>query len=299
MNDQSKNDSKEVILITGSSTGFGRLMAETLARSGYTVFATMRNLSGKNAEPASDLLELAQREQLSLHVVEIDVKDDDSVAKGVEDVIRQAGSLDVLVNNAGVMYTGITEGYTVEQARNQFEPNFFGVIRMNRAVLPQMRAQKNGLIISVSSLAGGLLFPFFGLYCASKHALEALALAYRYDLAALGIDSVVIEPALFATNLLASNDQPQDQTRLPAYAPLNDEVDRVIGDIENGQLDPQIVVDDIIKLLETPFGRRPFRTISGPDFGLEPVNRLKNNAQQSLLQAMDLAHLELPPVSLV
>jgi NAD(P)-dependent dehydrogenase (short-subunit alcohol dehydrogenase family) len=296
---QNRENTGKVILITGSSTGFGRLMAETLARSGYTVFATMRNLSSKNSTHVATLHELAIRENLSLNVVEVDVTNDESVEQGVAEVVRKAGQIDVLINNAGIMYTGITEGYTLEQARNQFEPNFFGVIRMNRAVLPQMRAQKSGLIISLSSLAGGLVFPFFGLYCASKHALEALALAYRYDLAALGIDSVVIEPALFATNLLASNDPPSDQTCLQGYTTLNDEVSRVIRDIENGQLDPQIVVYDIVKLLETPFGQRPFRTILGSDFDLEPVNYLKNDAQRSLLAAMKLAHLELSPVSIV
>jgi NAD(P)-dependent dehydrogenase (short-subunit alcohol dehydrogenase family) len=292
MNDQSKKDSKKVILVTGSSTGFGRLVAETLARKGYSVFATMRNLAGKNATHAAALRELAIQEDLSLEVVEIDVTDDESVEQGVAKVIHRAGCIDVLINNAGVMYIGITEGYALEQARNQFEPNFFGVIRMNRAVVPQMRAQKSGLIISLSSLAGGLLFPFAGLYCASKHALEALSLAYRYELAAFGVDSVVIEPGPFATNLLDTNDLPRDQTCLQQYGVLNDEVIHLLENIKNGQLDPQIVVDDITNLIEIPFGQRPFRTIPGPDFGLAAVNPSKDKAQQGLLQALDLTQLD-------
>jgi NAD(P)-dependent dehydrogenase (short-subunit alcohol dehydrogenase family) len=280
---------KKVVLVTGSSSGFGRLAAEALACEGYIVFATMRDLSGKNATHAAALRKLAQIENLSLYVVEIDVTNDESVEQGVAEVIRQTGRIDVLINNAGVMYTGITEAYTLEQARNQFEPNFFGVIRMNRAVLPQMREQNSGLIISLSSLAGGLVFPFFGLYCASKYALEALSLAYRYDLAGFEIDSVVIEPGPFATNLLNTNDQPRDLARLAEYGELNDEVTRVIHDIEKAQLQPQIVVDEIIKLIETPYGDRPFHTIPGPDFGLEPINSLKKQVQQELLQAMNLA----------
>ncbi|MBC8042153.1 MAG: SDR family oxidoreductase [Rhizobacter sp.] len=286
-----------VVLITGSSTGFGRLTAETLARKGYEVYASMRNLTGKNAANAEALQALAKKENLKLHVVEIDVTNDESAERGASAVIEKAGRIDVLINNAGVMYWGITEGYTLEQARNQFEPNFFGVIRLNRAVLPQMRRQQSGLIISISSLAGGLTFPFFALYCASKQALESLALGYRYDLTAFGIDCVVVEPGPFATNLLETNDPPRDTDRAAAYGELGSDLQHLIQSLEGGMQDAQLVADDIAKLIEIPFGARPFRTIPGSDFGMSPLNTAKDQAQHGLLQALNLEKLEATKIS--
>lgn len=291
------SENAKVILITGSSTGFGRLAAETLARKGYRVYATMRNLAGKNAAHAQALRALAKQESLDLSVIELDVTKDESVDTAVAEVIQHAGRLDVVINNAGVMYWGITEGYTLEQARAQFEPNFFGVLRLNRAALPQMRKQQSGLIISVSSLAGGLTFPFFALYCASKQALEALALGYRYDLSAFGIDSVVIEPGPFSTNLLETNDPPRDASRLTDYGKQLEQLKGMWQSIEAGMQDSTLVVNEMIKLIETPFGERPFRTIPGADFGMSHLNAAKDQAQSGLLQAVGLSQLNPEPVT--
>ncbi len=285
-------NTQNVVLITGSSSGFGYLAAQTLARKGYSVYATMRDIEGRNAAPTEQLRAVAREENLSLEVVELDVTKDASVALAVGSVIERAGKIDVLVNNAGVMYSGVTEAYTLEQAYQQFEPNFFGVIRMNRAVLPHMRQQKSGLLIHLGSLASGLMFPFYGLYCASKHAVEALALSYRYDLSSLGIDSVVVEPGPFATNLLGTNDPPRDQECLAAYGPVADIPSKVTQNIEAGLQDPQVAVDSIVNLIESPTGERPFRTVPGFDFGLRPVNAAKEIAQQGLLEALALQELE-------
>ncbi len=283
---------KKVVLITGSSSGFGHLSVQTLARKGYSVYATMRDIEGRNAAPTEQLRTLAKTENLEVEVVELDVTKDDSVDKGVQTVIDRAGRIDVLVNNAGVMYGGITEAYTLEQAYQQFEPNFFGVIRMNRAVLPHMRGQKSGLLIHIGSLASGLMFPFYGLYCASKHALEALALSYRYELSGFGIDSVIVEPGPFATSLLGTNDLPRDQECLTAYGPIADIPGKIVQGFEPQMQDPQLVADSITGLVETPFGKRPFRTIPGLDFGLIPVNAAKETAQQNLLAGLGLQQLD-------
>jgi NAD(P)-dependent dehydrogenase (short-subunit alcohol dehydrogenase family) len=281
-----------VVLITGSSSGFGYLTAQTLARKGYSVYAAMRDIDGRNVAPSEQLRTLAKKENLSLEVVELDVTKDESVTFGVRTVIDRAGKIDVLVNNAGVMYSGVTEAYTLEQAYQQFEPNFFGVMRMNRAVLPYMRQQKNGLLIHLGSLASGLMFPFYGLYCASKHAVEALALSYRYDLSSFGIDSVIVEPGPFATNLLGTNDPPRDQECLTAYGSITDMPTKITQNIEATLQDPQMVVDSIAHLIEQPAGERPFRTVPGADFGLRPVNTAKEVAQQGLLEALGLQELE-------
>ena len=164
-----------VVLITGASTGFGRNAAERLARRGHRVFATMRDIKGRNAEHRDALERLAVRESLPLHVLELDVTDDQSVQKAVQGALQEAGRLDVVINNAGVAGLGVTEAYTLEQVQQIFDVNFFSVVRVNRAVLPSMRQQRSGLLIHVSSGAGRVVVPGFGADRASKFAMEALA----------------------------------------------------------------------------------------------------------------------------
>jgi NAD(P)-dependent dehydrogenase (short-subunit alcohol dehydrogenase family) len=129
-------ESKQVVLITGSSTGFGRMIAETLARHGHTVFATMRDLEGRNATNASTIRTLAARESLPLHVLELDVTNDVSVDRAVQVATEQAGRVDVAINNAGYGLEGLAEAVTTEQAQQIMDTNFFGSVRVNRAVPP-------------------------------------------------------------------------------------------------------------------------------------------------------------------
>ncbi|WP_017314368.1 SDR family oxidoreductase [Mastigocladopsis repens] len=291
---------QQVILVTGSSHGFGRLTALTLARQGHTVFASMRAITGRNSTVSAEMQDTAKQEGLSLHVMELDVTEDASVEDCVKRIVEQTGRIDVLVNNAGVMYGGITEAYTLEQVRRQMEVNFFGVVRMNRAVLPYMRQQGNGLLVHVTSLAGGLVFPFFGLYCASKAALEAVAESYHYELFSLGIDSVIIEPGPFQTNLTTSLEGPQDQERLAQYGTVAEIARQLLDGVdqpssEGVYQDPQIVADIVAELVAMPSGKRPLRTIAGAiDFGLSPVNEAKLQAQRVALDAWGLTQLTQP-----
>src|SRR4051794_10135217 len=162
----------KVVLITGSSTGFGRATAELLSRHGYTVFATMRDSVGRNSKHREALESLAVKDKVSIHVVEMDVSNDTSVSTATERILERVGRIDVVINNAGVAALGITEAYTVEKIQKLFEVNFFGVMRVNRAVLPTMRRQRSGLLIHVSSAAGRAVAPYCGIYSASKFALE-------------------------------------------------------------------------------------------------------------------------------
>ncbi len=173
-----------VAIVTGTSHGFGELTAVTLARRGHHVFAGMRGISGRNAPAADNLRAVAADDALALAPIELDVTDDASVGAAVDSVLAEAGRIDIVVNNAGVLYIGITEAFTIEQAREQLDVNLLGAARLNRAVLPHMRERRSGLLVHVSSIGGRLTFPFYGLYCASKYALEALAEAYRYELSA-------------------------------------------------------------------------------------------------------------------
>jgi len=184
------------VLITGCSSGIGLLTAQHFARHGDRVFATLRD-PAKAGE-----LERTRAEGMPLSVHRLDVTDPASVTAAVRDVLAAAGSIDVLVNNAGIELRSSIEDADDEDVRHQFETNVFGALRMIRAVLPAMRARRAGTIVNVSSIAGLVARPYGGLYAASKHALEAIAEALHFEVQPLGIRVVLIEPGQYGTRLL-------------------------------------------------------------------------------------------------
>ena len=280
------------VLITGASSGFGRLIAETLARNNYQVFATMRNINGKNAGPAQELRELAKRESLALHVVELDVTDDGSVERAIRTVIDESGRIDVLVNNAGYGLMGVTEAVTLEQAQRIMDTNFFGAVRMNRAVLPYMRRQKGGLLIHISSGAGRVVVPSMGFYCASKWAMEALAEEYRYELASLGIDSVIIQPGAYPTAVFNNIERAGDAPREEAYGAVKGIADRVLGMLGGAKGDPQEIADAVLRTIETPPGQRKLRQRVGSGVqGIVDLNQLSETVQGQILAAFGMTEL--------
>src|SRR5437899_924890 len=179
----------KTILITGASSGFGRDTAETLWRAGHTVYASMRRAQGKNREAAEAL------RKLGIKTVELDVSDDASVEAGVNKVLAEAGTIDVLVNNAGIASVGVTEAFTAEQAKVIFDTNVIGLLRVTRAVLPSMRQKRDGLIINIGSVLGRVTFPFLGIYGTSKMAVQALTDSLRYEVSQLGIKVVKVRPS--------------------------------------------------------------------------------------------------------
>ncbi|MEM6585233.1 MAG: SDR family oxidoreductase, partial [Pseudomonadota bacterium] len=187
------------VLITGCSSGFGRLAAESFARQGARVFATMRRMPRKEAE---ELRILALNEKLDLQVIEIDVTSDKQVEEGVAQAIAMAGgTLDVLINNAGISYAGPIEIQDMDATRHMFETNVYGPHRMARAVLPAMREAKSGLIINVSSQLGKVIVPAYGQYSPTKFALEAMSQSLAYELVPHGIDVTIIQPGGYPTNI--------------------------------------------------------------------------------------------------
>ena len=189
----------KTFLITGTSSGFGRLGALHYARLGAKVFATMRNLPRPEA---NSLRQEAEREKLDLHVLELDVLSDEQVASAVAEAERRAGgALDVVVNNAGIVIGGPVEVHDIEAARLAFETNVFGVHRVTRAALPAMRARRSGLIVNVSSQQGRVIMPGGGLYAPTKFALEAMSEQLAYELVPHGIDVVIIQPGGFPTKV--------------------------------------------------------------------------------------------------
>ena len=254
------------VLITGTSTGFGRDTAERLARRGDHVFATMRDVQGRNAQHREALEALATRERLRLRVLALDVTDQASVDHAIAEAVTEAGGLDVVINNAGIAALGVTEAFTPEQFEQIFAVNVHGIVRVNRAVLPSMRRQRSGLLIHVSSGAGRVTIPAMAAYCASKYALEAIADAYRYELLPFGVDSILVEPGVYRTGIHDRWIYPGDAARLADYgstAAFAERVDRVFQGIVGAPDAPGSaeVVGAIAALIDMDPEQRPVRTV--------------------------------------
>ena len=283
-------DSKQVVLITGSSTGFGRLFTETLARKGHTVFATMRDPGGRNAKNATEIRALAEKESLPIHVLEMDVTDDASVERAVDAAVAKAGRIDVAINNAGYYLSGLEEAVTTEQAQRLMDTNFIGPVRVNRAVLPHMRRQRSGVLIHVSSGAGRVVIPSAGFYCASKFALEALAEAYSYELGGQGIESVILQPGQYETPVFGNTVRGADEARTSTYGAAKEIPAKINGALSSTAGNAQEVADEVLRIIETPAGEKQLRYFIGPqDFGVNEINALSKRVQTSVLEAFGLA----------
>lgn len=186
----------QTVLITGATDGLGKAAALLLAERGYRVFA-----AGRSAEKRAQLDALAKQQNLPLETLELDVCNDSSVQKAVASVYQKADAIDVLINNAGLVYVGAVEDLRLEDWRRQFETNFFGVIRVTQAVLPPMRERCKGRILMMSSVSGFVTPPTQGAYSASKHAIEALSNALRQELYPFGIHTILIQPGYIVTNI--------------------------------------------------------------------------------------------------
>jgi NAD(P)-dependent dehydrogenase (short-subunit alcohol dehydrogenase family) len=280
----------KTILITGASTGFGRDTAETLARAGHKVFASMRDPQAKNRGHA-DLL----RKQ-GIEVVDLDVTLDDSVERAIKHVLQRAGRIDVLVNNAGMASAGVTEAFTPDQAKIIFNTNVVGLLRTVRAVLPVMRTQGDGLIINIGSILGRVTFPFFGIYGASKFAVEALTDSLRYEVSQLGIDVVLVQPSAYPTPMYEKVQQPGDAARAAAYGAVGEIPGAMFKHFMStfaapGAPNPHDVAEAIVKLVAQAKGSRAPRTIVGAAFGSDVVNAQTAPVQAHVVEALGLAHL--------
>ena len=280
----------KTILITGASTGFGRDTAETLAEAGHKVFATMRNPQAQNRDHAKTL------RQKGIEVVELVVGSDASVEAAVKEVLSRAHRIDVLVNNAGIASAGVTEAFTPEQAKVVFNTNVVGLLRTSRAVLPAMRLQGDGLIINIGSILGRVTFPFFGIYGASKFAVEALTDSLRYEVSQLGIDVALVQPSAYPTPMYANVQTPADAERATAYGAVGEIPGAMFKHFMTtfqspGAPDPHDVAEAIARLVAQPKGSRPARTVVGAAFGSDIVNRQTAPVQADVVQALGLSHL--------
>lgn len=287
--------STKVILITGCSSGFGEITAKTLSQKGHTVYASMRDVHGRNRKKSEALRTWAQSNNQDLRTIEIDVANEGSIHQGVEQILALSGHIDVLVNNAGWGSIGFVETYSLKEAKEQFEVNVFGLFNLTKSVLPYMRKQQSGLIINISSIVGRAVFPMFSMYCASKFAVEGMSQSWKYELAPIGVDSVIVEPGIYPTTNFFQ--------KLQSYSPEpNEKVNKAYGDlanmpqafgekvaqmVESGNFnDPQIVADTIAKLIETPFGQRPIRVVADPmtESLYQPYNDQAESLQGKFLE---------------
>jgi len=281
-------DSTKTVVITGASSGFGEGAVRVFADRGYRVWGTMRDTMGRNAGKKAALEAISP----AVRVIEMDVASDASVADGFA-TIRAEGPVDILINNAGIMYIGLTEAFSVAQAQEQMETNYFGAIRAMQAVLPGMRAAGAGLIINTSSLVGRITAPFFGTYAATKHALEAYSQALRYEVSPFGVDIAIVEPGPFGTGLLASGKPAALADVAASYGDLAG-VPAAMGAhfarllTSEGAPDPQWVVDAYVKLAEMPQGTRPTRTVVGMTWGVDQINAQTQPLQDAILKEMQL-----------
>jgi NAD(P)-dependent dehydrogenase (short-subunit alcohol dehydrogenase family) len=279
------------ILITGCSSGFGFNAAQYLAEKGHHVYATMRNVVGRNSDPASALRDYANANDLHIEVLELDVTSDDSVNAAV----AQIPELDVLINNAGSGFGGPIEAFTSSECLAQLDLNIVGTLRVAKAVLPGMRKLKSGLIIQVSSTAGRAAFPGFGIYHASKWGLEGMSEAMRYELGPLGIDVAIVEPGPFSTNFFGNMVSPDDLEIASAYSHVLEFGEsfgnQVQSMFENKDTptDPMIVVKTFEHLIDLPKGNRPLRTIAGLDFGFQALNDAVEPIRKAGLESMGIA----------
>lgn len=257
---QNWEDHMAVVVITGCSSGFGKLTALEFARRGNRAFATMRNTAKDGPLQAE-----AAAAGVSVEVLQLDVNERASVEKAVAEVIERAGRIDVLVNNAGISTEGPIEDFDDDEVAAVFQTNVFGVIRMARAVLPHMRAQKSGTIVIVGSLSGKVAVPYGGIYAASKHAVEALSDALYYEVHPFGIRVVLIEPGQFETEMANKSGPARRFTESSAYIELQRRFAEASAKLPGGgeRGDPQIVAEAIVNAAEAKQPKR--RCLVGQD----------------------------------
>lgn len=280
------------VLVTGSSSGFGRLTVLHAARCGAHVFATMRNMDGGNRPEAAELAAIARAENLKINLIEMDVTDPVQVPGAVAVAQDSAGgALDAVINNAGIGLSGPVELTDEGGLEDIFDVNLFGYMRVARAALPAMRAARKGLIVNVSSQLGRVVIPGVGAYSGTKFAVEAMFEALAYELAPFGVECCIVQPGGYPTNIWRSGERYSDQM----IARASDEQRAAYGEFlaasrrrfaGGGTTDPQDVANAIVEIVAMPEGRRPLRRPVHPN--TRATDAL--NAAHAQVQAMALGN---------
>lgn len=288
-----------VVLITGAATGIGNLAAQALAGDGHTVFASVRDLHGANAEHAHELTHRARQDGVDIRVLELDVLSQTSANVAVAAVLEAAGQLDVVIHNAGHLYLGYVEAFTAEELAHVFDVNALGLQRVNRAALPHMRARRFGTLIYVGSTTTVSVPPFLGPYVASKFAFDALAHTTAYEVSQFGIETTIVMPGAFTkgTAHFPSATPASDSAVTEAYSLLDPMVARNKDATEalyppGVDADPMAVAREIARVVALPPGQKPFRTvIDFTETGVDEVNAAARRHQERFLSGMGFSEL--------
>lgn len=294
---------KNVILITGASSGIGALTARALAQAGHSVYATMRDIKGRSVEAVQEANQFAADTAADLRVLEMDVTDAGSVDAAVQQVLHEAGRLDVIVHNAGHMVFGPAEAFTPEQLAEIYDVNVLGTQRLNRAALPCLRKQRSGLVVWIgsSSTRGGTP-PYLAPYFAAKAGMDALAVSYALELSRWGIETTIIVPGAYTsgTNHFAHAGSPEDKAVLAEYddgpyAHLTDDLQKGFAATLDPNADVSEVANAVVQVVDTPFGQRPLRVhiATEPD-GAEVVNAVADHIRAEFVRSMRLGDLLRP-----
>src|ERR1700730_16363947 len=279
---------KKVIVITGASSGFGRLSANALAKAGHTVYATMRDTAGRNAPQVADVKKFARDNKVDLRSIELDVSSEKSIEAAIRQIVAEQRRLDVVIHNAGHMVFGPAEAFTPDQFAQLYDVNVLSTQRVNRAALPHLRKQGKGLLVwvSSSSSAGGTP-PYLAPYFAAKAGMDAMAVVYARELTRWGIETSIIVPGAFTggTNHFAHSGSPVDRARVAEYeagpyAGFGEQIQKAFAAIVPPEADASSVADAIVRLVDTPFGKRPFRvhidpTEDGADVAFAVIDRVR------------------------
>ena len=290
----------KVIIVTGASSGFGLMAAQSLSRAGHTVYAAMRETLGRNAAQVEAVKRFATDNTVDLRAIEMDVVSQNSVNAAIEQVMSTHGRIDVIVHNAGHMTFGPSEAFTPEQFAELYDVNVLSTQRVNRAVLPHMRKAGEGLLlwVSSSSVRGGTP-PYLGPYFAAKAAMDSLAVTYAGEVARWGIETAIVVPGAFTkgTNHFLHAGAPSDKHRVAEYAQgptasIPDIALKGLAALEPADADPTEVARAIVKIVETPHGQRPFRVHIDPSQdGAEIVNGVADRVRRELLRHIGLEDL--------
>ena len=293
----------KVAVVTGASSGFGALTVRALARAGHTVYAGIRATTGRNATAVTEAKDFAREHRVDLRSVEMDVSDQESVDRAIEQIVRDAGRLDVVVHNAGHMTLGPVESFTPDEVGQIYDTNVLSTQRVNRAALPHLRGQGSGLLVWVgSSSARGGTPPYLGPYFAAKAAMDALAVSYASEVIRFGIDTTIVVPGSFTTgtnhfaNAGHAADEQTGRVYEQHYAGLMDQVSQRLGDIAPDDQDPGLVAEAITRVVGTPAGARPFRVHVDPaDDGAALVFAVGDRIRREFYARIGLEDL-LPPL---
>lgn len=262
-----RRSNRKVVLITGASRGFGRAAAEALASAGHTVYASMRHTGSYNAASVEAIARLSKDNGIDLRTIELDVQSQESVDEAVSQVIGHCGRIDVLMHGAGCSVFGPTEAFTPEQFAYLYDVNVLSTQRVNRAALPQMRRQKQGHLIWISTPSfPGAAPPYRAPYIGAKAAMDLIAAQYARELSRWGIETTLIVPGAFTggTNHLALSGRPDDHARASEYeagahAGFAEQVQHSLAALEPPDYDLDTVADAIVRAVGMPSGKRPFR----------------------------------------